>query len=401
MSLTFLQERVMARELLKHIIIVHKASLMMLLLVVVGLMPAVRAQHIVDVDACATMGGAAVSADGASFSFSVGQACFRQEVSPVGALSEGVIQVFCDVQYDTLDLSFCQNSATTQLLDMLPAGYMIPASVLPSKPGYYEFGFRTLSVAGCDSVVLVRLKVLPTLDTVLRAQGEGSYTWFGETLVQSGTYTHMLQGSNGCDSVVSLELSLMREGMPLPHIYSFQSRLLMVDRLMGGTDTIEYDYYRWYRDDVLIGEGADLSTYSENGSLLYGGCYHVQIATNKEKTHWVMSNTICIDGPTAGIDDVAGATTGTRTGQNLVEDLNFDIAPNPVAQGGVVNVRFEDCETLLRGAQVAVYNVHGQRLSEQAAMPNTVLKADWAPGIYTVHLLLPNGRGQSKKLIVK
>lgn len=70
----------------------------------------------------------------------------------------------------------------------------------------------TLSVmGGCDSVLVLQLKVTPapvttTYDTL--CQG-GTYLWHGRTLQDEGTYIDTVDGPEGCDSIVTLELSVL------------------------------------------------------------------------------------------------------------------------------------------------------------------------------------------------
>jgi len=66
------------------------------------------------------------------------------------------------------------------------------------------------AVNGCDSVVTMTLTVNPTFNTPLTAaicQGE-SYEFFGQALTESGVYTDTLQAENGCDSVITLTLTV-------------------------------------------------------------------------------------------------------------------------------------------------------------------------------------------------
>ncbi len=85
----------------------------------------------------------------------------------------------------------------------------------------YNFHGQTLDVAGtytdtlltaegCDSVVVLDLEVLEILSTVLdESICEGDmYTFNGESLTTSGVYEHALVSANGCDSVVTLNLTV-------------------------------------------------------------------------------------------------------------------------------------------------------------------------------------------------
>lgn len=66
------------------------------------------------------------------------------------------------------------------------------------------------NAAGCDSVITLDLTInMPNTGT-FNATGCGSYTWAlnGQTYITSGAYTHTIQNSVGCDSVVTLNLTM-------------------------------------------------------------------------------------------------------------------------------------------------------------------------------------------------
>ena len=93
-------------------------------------------------------------------------------------------------------------------------------SICPDEMPYTWNGFTftlpgsqavTLTASnGCDSVVTMILSLNPTYNTPVSAticQG-GSYDFFGETLTVANTYTHTLQSQAGCDSVITLTLTV-------------------------------------------------------------------------------------------------------------------------------------------------------------------------------------------------
>lgn len=78
--------------------------------------------------------------------------------------------------------------------------------------GQYSQTLQTTS--GCDSVVFLNLVVNPVLSSsqnVSICQGE-SYLFYGQNLSSAGTYSQILQTTNGCDSIVNLNLTVL----PLP-----------------------------------------------------------------------------------------------------------------------------------------------------------------------------------------
>ena len=74
--------------------------------------------------------------------------------------------------------------------------------------GTYTHTLQT--VHGCDSVITLLLAVNPVFNTPITAeicQGE-TYDFFGQPLDTAGTYTHTLQTVHGCDSVITLLLAV-------------------------------------------------------------------------------------------------------------------------------------------------------------------------------------------------
>ena len=72
--------------------------------------------------------------------------------------------------------------------------------------GDYEQTFVTEQ--GCDSIVTLFLTINKSYETGFGEQAETSYTWQGTTYTESGDYTKTLQTVAGCDSIVTLHLTI-------------------------------------------------------------------------------------------------------------------------------------------------------------------------------------------------
>ena len=65
-----------------------------------------------------------------------------------------------------------------------------------------------VNAAGCDSIVTLNLTIKqPTTSTNQHSEC-ASYTWFGTNYTNSGSYTHTLVNAAGCDSIVTLNLTI-------------------------------------------------------------------------------------------------------------------------------------------------------------------------------------------------
>ncbi len=70
---------------------------------------------------------------------------------------------------------------------------------------------------GCDSLIILNLSLLQTTNTAISAifcEGE-SYNYNGQVLTTPGVYTDVLTGSNGCDSTVVLTLTQIEPDLTL------------------------------------------------------------------------------------------------------------------------------------------------------------------------------------------
>ena len=75
---------------------------------------------------------------------------------------------------------------------------------------------QTLSGSGgCDSLVTINLTIT-RIQTQDNASSCGSYTWNGTTYSASGLYNDTLTAVNGCDSIVQLTLTI--RDLPVPNL---------------------------------------------------------------------------------------------------------------------------------------------------------------------------------------
>lgn len=82
-----------------------------------------------------------------------------------------------------------------------------------TQSGTYTQTFQGAN--GCDSIVTLNLTVGQPVTSTISDTACGSYVWTGQTYTQSGTYTQTFQAANGCDSVVTLNLTVSQSSLPV------------------------------------------------------------------------------------------------------------------------------------------------------------------------------------------
>ena len=103
-----------------------------------------------------------------------------------------------------------------ELYDTICSGIAYSQSgfdTLCANAGEYTLIHHDDNIYGCDSTTTLHLTVFPSYSqTITSAICEsGSYQFNGQTITQSGTYTANLSSVNGCDSIVTLNLTVGTE----------------------------------------------------------------------------------------------------------------------------------------------------------------------------------------------
>ena len=242
--------------------------------------------------------------------------------------------LFEEIEFNTpISATICQGSVYTE------------NNFNVSEAGVYTQNLQTIN--GCDSTVTLTLIVNPVATTALQAsicQGE-TYTENGFNVSEAGVYTQNLQTINGCDSVVTLTLTVNP-------VYSF---------------TI----------DATINQG---ETYHGNGfEVSEAGTYTQNLQT--------------VNGCDSVI--VLELTVNSSLGDVVANTIEVALYPNPAENYTVLKVQGLKVQT-----KVALFDVRGRKLREFDLSVGTASVRldlrDLPSGVYT--LMIGN---TTKKLIVE
>jgi hypothetical protein len=114
------------------------------------------------------------------------------------------------------DVTICSGDTVT----LIATGLQTPAwnnnvvngvGFVPTTSASFEVSGT--DVNGCAGTDQVLVTVNQTANTVLIEVTLGSYTLNGQTYLQSGSYTQTLMSQNGCDSIITLNLSISGVGI--------------------------------------------------------------------------------------------------------------------------------------------------------------------------------------------
>ena len=285
-----------------------------------------------------------------------------------------------------------------------------------SKSGVYVDTLQ--SAQGCDSIVTLILRVLPevvgTEENATICYGE-SYIWRGVDYSVSGVYKDTLQTDKGCDSIVALNLTV------LPEVVGKEESATICYGESYRWQGVEYSEAGVYRDTLQTDKGCDsvltlnltvlpeVVGTEESATICYGGSYTWQgeeyFATGVYKDTLQSAQgcdsivtlnltvllevvgkeeiaTVCYGGSYkwGGVDySVSGVYSDTlqsAQGCDSIVTLNLTVLPSYI---------FADTITILEGDS---YSWRGDTYEEAGIYYDSLLTIDGCDSVYTLTLIV-------------
>jgi len=169
---------------------------------------------------------------------------FGQTISNAGVYSQTLQNAAgCDSMV-TLNLTMNPVLSSTQNVAICPGSSHSFFGQTLTNAGNYSQSLQTAT--GCDSIVYLNLTIKPTTSsTITHAMCQGlSYNFNGQTITAAGNYSATLVGSNGCDSVVTLLMTIYP--IPAPPVLTNNSPLdCPGDLLSLFAETVANGSYSW------------------------------------------------------------------------------------------------------------------------------------------------------------
>ena len=279
-----------------------------------------------------------------------------------------------------------------------------------NRTGIYVDTVASL-VTGCDSITTLVLTVRDALRTTLSEVacfGE-PYTFGERILEESGTYVDTLRTDAGCDSIVTLNLTV-REEIPPTHIYGYvcpdetytdehfegvparvEPYELTVTTDWGACDSLLVLHLTELDDDTVYTEYR--IDEDELPFTYHGKTYNV----GKTGAH-VQTLEVTSQSGNCSAVLVATLIIGDNVGMGMTQGGSLTIVPTLINRGQSVRLSGSGAAEL----EVAVFDMTGRLVfhDESMAMP-AELQAFDASGIYTVKAINGNGQVMYGRVIVK
>ncbi|MCC6726598.1 MAG: T9SS type A sorting domain-containing protein, partial [Saprospiraceae bacterium] len=260
---------------------------------------------------------------------------------------------------------------------------------LLTQPGTYSAEYQTLT--GCDSLVSLNLAVWPNYQesyTLFICEGD-SVTWGGQTISMEGTYIDSLETVHGCDSIVIFNIEViptttetiaaticqggiyMLDGLPYGNAGTYTATLINqagCDSLLTLVLSVEPAPVSY--DTVSVVQGTNY-----NGIILLADTTISAVQTDMFGCEFVLVTHFIV------------LPNGTK---DLLGQNGFEVFPNP--SSGQFNVRFDLLEQ--RHIQLEVLDVLGRVVHSHSPKTDfaagehqmVVQSAAWPSGVYFVRL---------------
>jgi uncharacterized protein YegP (UPF0339 family) len=225
-----------------------------------------------------------------------------------------------------------------------------------TETGDYEYVYDGPN--GCDSIVTVRLTVLPLQSSILYvAQCVGtSYTFNGEVLTESGTYSVLLTGPNGCDSTATLVLEFVE---------SFETN---IEATICAGDSFEFG-----GEELTVGGEYQLTLTAEGGcdSIIYLNLIILEPTSSTTEATICAGETFDFNGLSLTESGVYEVTLVGENGCDSVAVLNLTILPT---SGSALEATICDNEIyLFNGLALTEAGVYTSVLTGENGCDSTVV----------------------------
>jgi hypothetical protein len=268
--------------------------------------------------------------------------------------------------------------------------------------GKYERVFS--SVSGCDSVVVMDLKVLPSNVEVFDTICMGMEYQFLDTLLRdAGEYVRTFQNVLRCDSTVHLYLHVVEPEPTVENDYVCEGELyngygytrlnitqdtMLIQRISSpdGCDSLVHIYVDFIEkieiDTTVVIADGDFYDFGEN-SLTKAGKYHEVFVSS------------------AGCDSIVNLTLIVETGLDGVYAMPLVIAPNPVSSEEVSYISGNWTIEEQQGMRVDIVDARGEMIRSFCPTDYPIaIKGFAVRGIYFVRILTGTGDLYVGKIIV-
>lgn len=216
------------------------------------------------------------------------------------------------------------------------------------------------SIDGCDSTVNLDLTIDNAFSNTETVSDCSSYTWpvNGQTYTNSGSYTETLTNMDGCDSTLTLDLT----------IGALSAQVSVANDHLTLEATPGYSSYQWVNCDrdyaPIPNATSDSYTAPQNGN------YAV-----------IVSNNGCVDTSDCKIIYSVGI-------DESIVDNGISIYPNPTRDNFTIAF-----SKIVSGANITLYDVSGKIITRKTVIDQDYvnLRLDGVSGIYIVEIQTRDG----------
>lgn len=262
----------------------------------------------------------------------------------------------------TLNLTINQPSTNSITASTCTGSYTAPSGAVFTSSGMYMDTIP--NVAGCDSVITLNLTIGTTTTSTLTASACGSFlSPAGNQYTQSGTYTDTIANANGCDSLITINLTINA----IPTVtFAFTTTTICLDDA-----------------------GIQCPPGSPVGGIYSGPGISGNIFTPATAGNGTHSITYTYTDPNTGCSNSASSsiTVDPCAGVAEVIENNFNVFPNPSA--GTFNVvSATDAAVLV----VRLFDINGREVfntqlnNVAAGTPVAVNAGTLSAGVYSMQL---------------
>jgi hypothetical protein len=260
---------------------------------------------------------------------------------------------------------------------------------------YYD---TLMNSTGCDSIITLNLTINNSTSNTMNQTSCNSYTFNNQTLTTSGVYYDTLINSTGCDSIITLNLTINNStsntiNQSACNSYTFNNQTITqsgiyFDTLINsaGCDSmITLNLTINNPNTATIQNGTQLTATATGASYQWLTCnpYTIISGANSQSYTATANGDYAVAVTENGCTDTSNCITVNSVGINEIH-ANNSITTSPNPTSSIIKI-----ECPMNGANVILYNSFGQKLLTSKIENQTSLIdiSQYPKGIYIAEII--------------
>jgi uncharacterized delta-60 repeat protein len=277
--------------------------------------------------------------------------------------------------------------------------YTVNGQTYTSSGTYFQVIPNT---TGCDSTITINLTIKDSTSSTINPIVCSSYTENGQTYYVSGTYTQLIENSVGCDSIITINLVTEANASTINTVacnsysangqtYTTSGTYLQVIPNAAGCDSTITINLTINESTFSIINPVVCGSYIENNQTFTSSGTYTQVIPNSHGCDSIITINLIINQITDSIINFAACTDYTLNGQTYTSSGTYvQVLPNSTNCDSIItlNLTINSTNSILTETACESYSLYSQTYTTSGTYTQVLINSAGCDSIVTLNLTI-------------